>query len=280
MRMFLVFFTLISGIATSCNNTSGISKTKDQIVKYIHISHTRTAANPNVVGALESTDLSNYDMLWLGGDLAHASSLDDETMNYLDNLFDLGNPNTLWALGNHDYSDKSRVQSFTKRPAFYATHKNGITFLVLDTQDSLSNIVKDQRKLFDKVTDTIQNSTHLVLLHHKLFWMYGNPELEAQIGSISNAKLGGCSYCINPNSFYTDIYPKLSAIEGKGIEVLCIAGDIGFKASEFQYETAEGIQFLASGMSFEADDNLALVFTHDFALKKLSWEFKSINSLE
>ena len=54
---------------------------------------------------MESIDYSYYDMLWLGGDMAVSSSLDDITMNHIDSILDVGNENTLWALGNHDYAD-------------------------------------------------------------------------------------------------------------------------------------------------------------------------------
>lgn len=84
----------------------------------------------------ENIDYSFYDMLWLGGDLALSSSLDDMTMDHLDSILDLDNENTLWALGNHDYADLDRVQAYTYRLPYYAYYKDKITFIVLDTQDS------------------------------------------------------------------------------------------------------------------------------------------------
>ena len=60
-----------------------------------------------------------------------------------------------------------------------------------------------------EVLDTIQQSNHLIILHHKLIWMYDHDVLESQISSVSNADLGGCFNCINPNNFYSEIYPKL-----------------------------------------------------------------------
>jgi len=250
-----------------------------QIKNYIHIAHTRTNSNPLMDSIIESINYGKFDMLWLGGDLANLTSKDDYTMQHVDSVFHLGNRNTLWSLGNHDYSDLTRIRKFTNRPLYYSFYKDGITFIVLDTQDSLSNIIGAQKKIFESVVDTIQKSSHLIILHHKLIWMYGNTFLEPQISSVSNGELGSCFYCINPNNFYTDIYPKLLEVKQKGIEVICIAGDIGFKVKDFEYTTSDGIYFLASGIYSGTKSNKALLFHHDITNKKLTWEYKLIKNL-
>jgi len=257
----------------------GECPTSSRFQYYLHLAHTRTAANPSMDQVAESIDYSFYDMLWLGGDMALSSSLDDVTMEHLDSILDLGNDQTLWALGNHDYADLDRIQAYTHRPPYYAYYRDKITFLVLDTQDSLSNITGQQRELFDRVTDTLQTTTHLVLLHHKLFWMYGNDDLQPYINTIPNGGFGDCFYCINPNNFYSDLYPVLLEIEAKGIEVICVAGDIGFHANEFEYTTPEGVQFLASGINAGHVNNQALVFKHDVINDSLYWEFTLLSDL-
>lgn len=247
--------------------------------EYLHISHTRTSLNPLIDSVAEKINYNRFDILMLGGDLAYLTSKDIETMSHVDSIFDIGNPNTLWSLGNHDYSNLNLIEAYTKRPPFYAYNKNGITFIVLDTQDSISSITSNQLKLFNTVTDTMVKSTHLILLTHKLIWMYDNEELEPQIDSVSNGPLGNCSYCVNPNNFYEDVYPKLVTIQNRGIKVMCIGGDIGFKASEFEYKTEDGIQFLASGIKFNSPESKAILFTHDITTGLLSWTFEYINEL-
>jgi len=246
---------------------------------FLHLAHTRTGANPLMDPWVEEIDFSYFDMLWLGGDLALATSEDDSTMLHVDSVFHLGNETTLLALGNHDYADLDRIQKFTHRNAFYASHQNNITFLVLDTQDSLSNITGDQLELFKSVIDTIQESTHLILLHHKLIWMYGNPDLEPIIGSVANGGLGSCFSCINPNNFYSHIYPELLEVEKRGIEVICVAGDIGFRRIEFEHITEEGIQFLASGIEAGKANNKALLFNYNSTLGTLDWEYVLLSQL-
>lgn len=247
---------------------------------YLHLSHTRTDSNPQMDSVVEQIDYSNFDMLWLGGDLAYLTSDDDETLSNVNSILDLGNQNTLWSLGNHDYTNMNLIRDYTQRPAYYSYFKNKITFVVLDTQDSISNIVGNQKNMVYSVMDTIQESTRLVLLHHKLIWMYDNPILEPQIPVISNASLGDCFYCINPNNFYIDIYPRLVETHNKGIEVICIGGDIGFNANEFEYITPEGIIFLASGIKWGDPQNKALLFHHDLNLNSLTWEYKLTTDLE
>jgi hypothetical protein len=122
--------------------------------------------------------------------------------------------------------------------------------LLLDVQDSLSIIAGAQLKLLTDVADTISTSSHLIILHHKFIWMSGHEELEPQISTLSNAQLGSCFYCINPNNFYTEVYPKLIEVKHRRINVICLAGDIGNKVKGFEYSTAEGLYFLASGMSY------------------------------
>ena len=133
--------------------------------------------------------------------------------------------------------------------------------------------------MVQKVLDTISESTHVVLLHHQLIWLYGNPELENDLATIPNGRLGECFWCINPNNFYQDIYPLLMEVESRGIEVLCIGGDIGFYAKTYHHQTPEGIDFLASGMNLEEEDNSVLLLSYDFSEKTLRWNFSLLKDL-
>lgn len=276
------YFYIFSIFCAACFHVVAQPGSIDQpsnVPLYLHIAHTRTSANPNMDRAVERLNYSIYDMLWLGGDMALSTSLDDLTMDHVDSILGLGSENTLWALGNHDYADLDRVQAYTGRPAYYAYHKNNITFLVLDSQDSLSNITGPQKELFFNVTDTIAESSHLIVLHHKLIWMYGDAYLQPQIPYITNGGFGDCFYCVNPNNFTSELYPELLKVEARGVEVICIAGDIGFRASKFEYLTPEGIQYLASGIEEGNPANKALLFQHDLSAGALSWEFVLLSDL-
>ena len=219
-------------------------------------------------------------MLWLGGDLAFLTSINDEAIAYVNSILRLDKETTLWSLGNHDYSDLLRVESVTNRPPYYAYNRNGIIFVVLDTQDSLSSIVGTQKTLFENIIDTIQESSHLVLLHHKLIWLNDGSFLESQIPLVSNGHFGDCFHCINQNNFYEEIYPSLVEVQNKGIEVICIGGDIGLLENEFQHKTNDGIMFLASGIHDLADSNKALLFKHNVTNNILTWKYRLIMDLD
>ncbi|MFT4762575.1 MAG: hypothetical protein ACI9XO_003594 [Paraglaciecola sp.] len=273
---FLCLVSLSIGACTK-KNDSNPSNENQETKSYLHLSHTRTAANPAVVLDIENLDFTDFDMLWLGGDMAQATSMDEETMLYIDSIFDIGSTNTLWALGNHDYPNLDRIQNFTNRPAYYSFHQNGLTFIVLDTQDNYSKITGDQKLLFDSVMDTLENSSHLILLHHKLIWMVDQAELEPQIPAVSNGEFGTCFYCLNANNFQSEIYPRLLEAKQNEIEVICIGGDIGFNTNEFEFTTADSIHFLASGLSSNADENQAILFQHNLETKSLTWEFQRLS---
>ena len=274
-RVFILVFILMPGIS-SCRKDKNIEPV---LKRYLHLSHTRRDSNPLMDSLTETIDYTVYDMLWLGGDLAYLTSDDQETIKHVDSIFDLGNFNTLWALGNHDYSDLNTINNITQRPPYYAYYANGLTFLVLDTQDSVSQIIDEQLALVNSVLDTISYSSHLIVLHHQLIWLSGNPELEGDANDISNGPLGECSYCIHENNFYKDIYPGLVMAEENGIEVICIAGDIGSKTKSFSHLTEDGIQFLASGIKADQSGNLGLLFEHDETNRKLRWFFLPVAEL-
>jgi len=143
----------------------------------------------------------------------------------------------------------------------------------------MSNITGEQLQLIQAVCDTIQYSKYLILLHHKLIWMYGNLDLESSINSIANGEFGDCFYCTNANNFYSDVYPLLLNVRERNIGIICIAGDIGNKVKQFEYITPDSIFFIASGIKAGDADNKVLIMENNLISGKLSWEFISLQSL-
>ena len=254
---------------------SSCAKDKTLTVKnYIHISHTQTQNDPVVDDAVNAINFSDYDMTWLGGDLGEFTSQSTLTMDALDNIFHFSSPSTLWSLGNHDYTNPALVSTYTNRPTYYTLHSDGITFLVLDTQISDCSFLGPQLTLIENVTDTLSASSHLIVLHHKLIWMPDHPDLQTQIPDVSNGDIGTCEWCLFSNNFYSDIYPRLVNVKNKGIEVLCIGGDIGLKTNEFEFLTDDGIHFLASGLNSQSTGDKTLVFEHVVENRTLLWKYQ------
>lgn len=228
---------------------------------------------------VEQLDYSRYNLTLLGGDLFTQTTIDTATFLWGDSIFDFRNPNTFWSIGNHDYDNPQMVRNYLGHELYYARYYQGITFLVLDTQDSLSNLIGDQLQLIRNVTDTIQESSHLVVLSHKLIWMAGNPVLEPMIDSVCNGGTGTCFWCTNPNNFYQDVYPRLVNVKARGINVVCIGGDLGYKVQRFEYTMPEGISYLGNGMCSGCAFNQVVLLTYNTGTRTLSWMFKPLTEL-
>ncbi|MEO1517617.1 MAG: metallophosphoesterase family protein [Bacteroidota bacterium] len=249
---------------------------------YVFLSHTRDTEQSNdLIEGVDQVDYNAYDMLWLGGDLVYFSTNSDEKIQELDDVFQLSSPQTLFAPGNHDYTSPARISAVTGRPTFYSHHENGITFLVLDTQIDGNQIADDQLDLFRAVTDTLQQSDFLILLHHHLLWMVDGGELEAQANQVSNGPLRNCGYCLRPqNNFYTDLFPALQQIQAAGTQVICIGGDLGNRIPYFEHRTSDGIVFLGSGMGLKGPaEGEVLVFDHDRNNGTLNWSATLVEKL-
>jgi len=270
-----VFLLLSSLIVLCCCAT----KQSSEVNSYAVISHTRLNDNSGIDSLVGYADLSKYELLLLGGDMANLSSCDDSIMKYLDSRFDVSNPKTLWALGNHDYTSVELLKSYTKKETYYAYCQDKTVFIVLDTQKDSSRIKDSQLEFFNSVMDTVTDSKNIVLLTHKLIWMRGEPRLESQINSVSNGEFGDCSYCVQENNYYQDIYPKLVEFrENKG-QVFCVAGDIGFNEKKFEYLSDDGIQFLASGLKANTKGNFFLELSNDLTDFSLTYQFKELSGL-
>lgn len=247
---------------------------------FIHISHTSITGVSNKLDSLvQRIPLSKYDLVLLGGDLCENSSLDISTMYYIDSIFDINNPKTLWSIGNHDYDNLSNFSAVNNKPRYYARFHHGITFLVLDTQDSLSNFIGNQLQLIENVTDTINESEHLIVMSHKMIWMLDSGPLEPRINTTSNGPTGTCHWCINDNNFYTDVYPRLLQVKSRGINIICVGGDIGKYVQQFSYTTPDDIEFLASGICSGCAVNYCLVFEYNIGRRELTWNYQLLTDL-
>lgn len=275
----LFFLALLIGLA-SCEENR-----QQPDVRYLHLAHVRTldAVNQTVDPRLESMDFSPYELLLLGGDLTDESSKERSTLEYLDNIFDLGSPNTLWALGNHDNARNDWVSEFTGRPITYTHHHKGITYVVLYTQeekDWICTITGEQLDMLQQVTDTIASSSHLVVMTHKLVWIMGNPDFAQHQGKA--AYDWSCNYRIHENNWNDDILPRLREVQQRGVQVIMLAGDIGNNVLTFEEHTSDSLIYLASGLPADpsrAAQAKALLFEHKPETRKLSWKFVALDEL-
>lgn len=242
---------------------------------YLYISHTRTTNNDSLISSVYDLDLSLYEMKLLGGDMA-LSTFNGPILNDVDALFDIKSPNTLWSIGNHDNTSNTNFFNATLRNKFSATTRDETTFIVLNSQDSLSSIVQEQKDFFYGVMDTVR-SRNIVILSHKLIYMIGHPELDEQINDICNGKKGDCFHCHNPNNFQEDVLPKLIEARNNGHKIYWIGGDLGSKVTQFEYQEDENILYLGNGMGHNRDDNEVLLILNNE--EELRYRFLPIDTV-
>ena len=273
-RLFrLINAFILLTILNSCQQSESVS--------FLAIGHTRQAESNNpekVLASVEKINFQKYDALLLGGDLVLESTKDKAQLNYLNQVFNLQSPNTMWAMGNHDYRDHPElVQALINRPTFYAHKKDDVTFLVIDTQLDSCNMTGAQLQLFQKTISQLEKGNQLIMLHHKLIWMPDHPSLDSKTHATTNGMVGDCFYCLMKNNFYKDIYPQLKKLEQKVDDVFLISGDIGSKVNQFEYETEDGIVFLATGLEDGRADKQVLILNYDG--NSMTWKFQSLASV-
>ncbi|MFT7545150.1 MAG: hypothetical protein ACI8YO_001935 [Gammaproteobacteria bacterium] len=115
--------------------------------------------------------------IWLGGDICSETSREQSTMYYLENLFCVSSDTTHFALGNYDMRNGNLhyITDVTQRPTCYTSTFNGITLMVLNTNFGHMGVydtiqMKMQFEMIENVCDSIENSSHLIILSHHVFW--------------------------------------------------------------------------------------------------------------
>ena len=252
---------------------------------------------------IESLDLSLYDELWLGGDLCSETTAEEATLDYLDDLFDLSNPNTHWSLGNHDLRNGHRdwIEKRTHWPVYqgYTVTSQRLTRLVLNTNLSGPQVApvpgdtalaEAQWNLITSVTDTISQSSHLIVMMHHV--VLGDVDWEMNTAGGANKDLKTYSFSADSGTTFADsLYPRLVEVQQRGVQVIVLAGDFGKRSKSFYWPTREGVVFLGSGINNSilnidtpeqagsvAPDRV-IVFYHDPKERTLRWEFPTLDGL-
>lgn len=258
---------------------------------YLFLGHTYQTGN-TIDERLLNLDIEYYDQIWLGGDMCAETTAQQETLDYLDNLFGLSRPNTHWALGNHDIRNGNIqwITEKTQRPTFYTTSFNGISLIVFNTNLGHGGVydtiqLNAQFDLIKNVCDTIQQSSHLIILSHAVAWR--NIDQVEHVIDAANAEFSYTLFRIAPDKKFADgVYPLLQQVAERGIKVINIAGDFGQKQTAFEAVTADSIYFLGSGITSETEYNSQfpshgkpdkiLILYHDPEKQKITWEFVEI----
>lgn len=279
--------SVLKSISTICLFVLTISVTAqpdNETIKYIFVGHCYQLGAPNNVDSrIEQLDYSEYEGVWLGGDVCITSMLSYPTIQYLDSLFDLGNPETHWTLGNHDarLGNWEWYEELTNRKTYYTHSTYGITRIIMNTNLVPTNceMMDDQFNMISNVCDTISESNYLILIMHHGIWR-GVPSLPFPISIGHSDLVYWNSNCYDVNStFVNSIYPKLLEVQSRGIEVICVYGDMGAQQKSFQMDSDDGIHFLGCGLHANQPDDVVLIFNYNKESGHLEYDFHNLDSL-
>ena len=264
---------------------AGLSLHAQDTIQYLFVGHCyqRGTNGTRVDYRIEQLDKSVYEGVWLGGDVCSEAMLNYSTVQYIDSVFHLGSPETHWALGNHDARNGNWewYTEFTGHKTYYAYSSHGITRIVMNTNIVPVNceMLNEEYKIISDVCDTITKSKYLILLMHHGIWK-DVPGLPSPSGyAQSNFKYWNANCDSVDTPFYKTIYPKLVDVKNRGIEVICVLGDMGSGPKKFEMDSDDGIHFLGCGLYYNEPDNNVLTFTYTLPDQKLTWQFDNLDSL-
>lgn len=272
------------------------------IKNYMFLGHTYDWERRNKIDSrLERLNFEHCDGLWLGGDICETTTENRSVVDYIDQFLLVSRPSTLWAIGNHDArgGNMHYITEKTGRPTFYSTNYNNLTFLVIDNfldseelyGDERCTKLQEQLDMILEVTDTIQHSTHLIVIQHLVTWGHSEPGMDTQ--EEANANNPWVEFTCDGNSrFHQIIYPLLKKVNDRGVKVIVISGDGGQRSKGYHFKADNGIDFLISGINnsiaeerwndlpqFNFEPDSILLFKHDVNLGVLTWQFRALNSM-
>lgn len=273
-------------------NYSALTQEKTQFT-YLFVAHTYMGEQ-RIDYRLEELNKSNYDNIWLGGDICSETLLYQSTLEYLQAHLRIRDPHNYFSLGNHDRRNGNLeyFENFIGKKAYYADYYNGFSAIVLDTNLDPSDCenLNNQYKIICNVTDTISQSSHLLLFFHWGLWtdIPGLPD--PSVYAHTSLKYWNSNCDSANNNFAKTIYPKLVDVQNRGVQVICIMGDMGASYKKFDRLSNEGIRFLGCGLDnikylnepdkwYAKEKDLILEFYHNTETKSLTWTFRDLDSL-
>ncbi len=253
--------------------------------EYIFIGHCYQdgAGGSKVDYRLEAFDFSDFEGVWLGGDVCSEALLNFSTILYIDSIFDLENPETHWALGNHDARNGNWewYQEVTGRNTDYVYSNNGITRIIMNT-NLVPTDCESMNAQYERIIttcDTVQPGNNLILIMHHGIWndvpglpppgVYGQSDLKYWNSNCFTMK----------STFVESVYPKLLEANSRGVHIYCLIGDMGAGPKYIDYLNEDGIHFLGCGFHHNEPDDRVLIFTLETSTKQLQYEYHRIDSL-
>ncbi len=279
--------------ADTCFHQTKEASTLERIVFLGHTYHLPYSVDERLEYLVKQKYLDQFQHVWLGGDMCSETTKDSTTLDYMNCLFDLSHPHTLWAPGNHDVRNGNThfITNITERPLYYTTTLDNLVVMVLNTnlEEPDCDELDTQLAMLTTVCDTIQDASHLVVLTHHVIWGDADDGIRniSMWDRANGNKAFWLSECKPNTKFHQTLYPLFTAVQDRGIQVVFIAGDYGQREKEFQYLTEKGIWLIGSGIArtYTEHNGVALPSDHileltlDKTQRELTWEFVNLDSL-
>lgn len=247
MRNLVTILTIL--VLTSCSNEpeNSIPDDEGSGISILVVGHTRNELpSENYLDPrLYDVAQQEHDLTILTGDMAFHTTSSQEVLDSLDELFNLGSDYTLFAPGNHDYDSLELLTSYTKKKYPIDLRLDRVVVFTLDSEKDSGNVSKQAIQALESLNP--ESFDHLILVSHKLIWMRDGGPLEKIANQTLNGELGSCNWCLDSVNFYSEVYPVLQSLKNSGVNVVCIAGDVGKKVTSFEHKNEDGVLFLASG---------------------------------
>ena len=270
-----------------------MAMTEGDTLKYAFFGHTYQWGGGGILVdyRIENLDMSQFDRVWLGGDICSEASLDYSTLTYINTVFGIDQAGNHWALGNHDTRNGNMewIEEITGRPSYYAHYENSVTTIVINGNISpldCENLNK-QYEMIENVCDTINSGHLIILVHHGIY---------ENVPGVANPSFYGHSQHANwmancydePADYLHTIYPMLVEVESRGVHVMQIMGDVGSNSKSYHGISDDGIEYFGSGINNTynmyydipiTSPDLILVFKHVLLTNEITWEFVELNDL-
>ncbi len=279
-----LFFSLL--LLAACKKDSKPIPNSILFLGHIYESHTK------IDKRIERLNLDKYEHIWLGGDVCANSDKEYSILEYINETLKVDAPQNYWTLGNHDvlFNHYDWIEKITGKKEFYTKYHKGMTVMVMNTvlKDPECSRLEAQYEMFQQLCDTIQESSHLIVLSHYVIWNHvkNMPNLWRRANA-NNPTWE--SRCQAKSRFEHVLYNRLVEVQKRGVQVVFISGDYGQKDKKFQFQCEEDIWFLASGLDRsnkhmpdslqETAKDFILLLDHSPENRTLTWNFLDLDSL-
>jgi len=210
---------------------------------------------PKLLDHLRNNPIEGLEFIVFTGDIVRKSS-PNSWEQALKELDDLGLP-FFFSMGNHDKS-KFAINLFNEKfgDTYYSFRFKNEVFIILNTQEKLGNIPKDQLEFVNKTFDQNPSANTFFIFFHELIWT-------AQETRYYSVKPNTLKYEFKSN-FWSELFPILDKHNDKNIFI--IGGDVG-SIIPAVYDKIDHITLLASGMGGIRDENYLVVSVNNSDIK-------------